>query len=67
MAEIVNLRVARKAKARIAARATADANATKFGRTKGQKALEKTEAEKASAALDAHKREPGPEAGCPPE
>ena len=32
MAEIVNLRTARKAKARSAARTTADGNAAKFGR-----------------------------------
>ncbi|HQY44529.1 MAG TPA: DUF4169 family protein [Paracoccaceae bacterium] len=59
MAEIVNLRTARKAKARSAARTTADGNAAKFGRTKSQKALEKTEAEKARAALDGHRLDPG--------
>lgn len=61
MVEIVNLRAVRKAKARSAARATADGNAAKFGRTKGQRALEKAEAEKARAALDAHRREPEPD------
>lgn len=51
MAEIVNLRSARKAKARKAARAEADANAARSGRTRAEKALEK-----ARAFLDGHER-----------
>jgi hypothetical protein len=54
MAEIVNLRQARKGKARAEARAQADANAAKFGRTKAQKAVE---AARARAELDGKKRD----------
>ncbi len=57
MAEIVNLRAAKKARKRAEERAQADANAAKFGRTKGDKARERAEAEKARTALDAHKLE----------
>ena len=58
MAELVNLNKARKARARVKARAEADENAVKFGRTKAEKNLETARAEKARAALDAHKRDP---------
>ena len=58
MAKVVNLTQARKARDRAAKRAEADTNAAKFGRTKAQRALEEAEAEKARAALDAHKRDP---------
>lgn len=58
MAKVVNLTQARKARDRAAKRAEADANAAKFGRSKAQRALEEAEAEKARAALDAHKRDP---------
>ncbi len=58
MAGVVNLTKARKARDRAAKRAEADANAAKFGRSKAQRALEEAEAEKARAALDAHKRDP---------
>lgn len=61
MGETVNLRQARKAKTRDAARKAADANAVKHGQTKVAKALEKARAEKARAELDAHRREPGAE------
>jgi Domain of unknown function (DUF4169) len=57
MAEIVNLRTAKKQAARKAARSVADANAAKHGRTKAERDLEKTRAEKAIRALDGHKRE----------
>ncbi|MCB2116171.1 MAG: DUF4169 family protein [Rhodobacteraceae bacterium] len=57
MAEIVNLRTARKAQARAKARAEADANALRFGRTKMQRNLEEAQVDKARANLDAHKRE----------
>lgn len=57
MAEVINLRTARKARARTAARAEADANAVRFGRSKALKALEKARADKDRAALDAHRRE----------
>ena len=57
MAEIVNLNRFRKQAARAEARATADANAAKFGRTKAQKKLEEAEAARARAALEAHRRD----------
>lgn len=57
MAEIVNLRQARKGKARAEARAQADANAAKFGRTKAQKAVEAAEAARARTELDGKKRD----------
>jgi hypothetical protein len=57
MAEIVNLRAARKALARARARAEADANAARSGRTKALKALEKARAENIRRVLDAHRRE----------
>ena len=57
MAEIVNLRAAKKAKARAEARAQGDANAAKFGRSKAEKALETARAEKAKRDLDGLKRE----------
>ena len=57
MAEIVNLRAARKAKERETSRATGDHNAAKFGRTKAEKDLEKARADKARRNLDGHARE----------
>ena len=57
MAEIVNLRQAKKQAARKAARSVADANAAMHGRTKAERDLDKTRAEKAARALDGHKRE----------
>lgn len=55
MAEIINLRQARKAQARDQARAAGDENAARFGRTKAQKQKEAREADKARAALDGHR------------
>ena len=57
MAEVVNLRAARKAKDREAARAKADANAARFGRTKAEREIEAARAEKAARDLDGHERE----------
>jgi hypothetical protein len=57
MAEIVNLKAARKARDKAAARVKADANAAKHGRAKALKALEKARADKEKAALDGHLRE----------
>ena len=59
MAEVVNLRTVKKLAARTAARAGADANAAKFGRTKADREAERKQAEKAARDLDAHRREPG--------
>lgn len=57
MAELINLRAARKAKDRDTARAKGDENAAKFGRTKAEKELERARAEKARRDLDGLKRE----------
>lgn len=57
MAEIINLRAARKAKDRQKARAKGDENAAKFGRTKAEKKLEQSQADKAKRDLDGHERE----------
>lgn len=57
MARIVSLSAARKARAKAGARAVADANAVKFGRSKAEKALEKAQADKAARDLDGHERE----------
>lgn len=55
MAEIINLRQARKSRARDEARARGDANAARSGRTKALKTLEKARAAKEHADLDAHR------------
>lgn len=57
MAEIINLRAARKAKDRADARAKGDENAVRFGRTKAEKALEAARVDKARRDLDGHERE----------
>jgi hypothetical protein len=53
----VNLNRFRKEKAREEAKARADANAAKFGRSKAERVLDATRAEKAKKMLDAHRRE----------
>ena len=58
MAEIVNLRQVKKQAARTAARAKADENAMKFGRTKAEREVQKAQAEKSARDLAGHKREP---------
>ena len=57
-ADIVNLRRARKAKARAGREETAAANRTAFGRTKAEKAEATAERERAARSLDGHRREP---------
>jgi hypothetical protein len=57
LAEIVNLRQAKKQAARKAARSAGDANAAKFGRTKAERKLAEAREDKATRDLDAHKRE----------
>lgn len=47
----INLNKARKAKTRAEAKAKADENAVRFGRTKAQKVLEATQAQQASDRL----------------
>lgn len=57
MAEVINLRTAKKQAARKAARANGDLQAAKFGRSKAEKFLEEARAEKAAQNLSAHKLE----------
>ncbi len=59
MSDIINLRLAKKTKKRVKKRREGDENAARFGRTKALKSLEIARAEKTSADLDGHKREPG--------
>jgi hypothetical protein len=61
MAEIINLRAAKKAQTRAKARAQGDANAAKFGRTKAERAIEKARSNMANQSLDGHKRDTAPE------
>lgn len=57
MGDLINLNRARKARARDTARAEADANRAKFGRTKAEKTAETLERARARALLDGAKRE----------
>ncbi len=57
MAEIINLRSARKAKARTEKEAAAEANRLKFGRTKVEKLKDASEKARAEKLIDGHKRE----------
>jgi hypothetical protein len=52
MADIINLRHARKAKARASAEAWAAGNRAAFGRSKAEKEAEKAAREKARRGLD---------------
>lgn len=54
---IINLRQARKERARAEKRAKGDENAAKFGLTKDQRVRDKAEATRARDHLDAHKRD----------
>ena len=57
MAEIVNLRQARKAKARAEKEQAAEANRARFGRTKAERDIERKISEKQNRDLDGHKRD----------
>ncbi|MBY0285164.1 MAG: DUF4169 family protein [Sphingomonas sp.] len=57
MAEVINLRAARKAKARDAATAGAAANRVAFGRTKAEKAQAAAQRAREAGALDGAKRD----------
>lgn len=59
MTRIVNLRQARKQRARDEKRAQGDANAAKFGEASAQRAAREAEAARAARAHDAHKRDDG--------
>jgi Domain of unknown function (DUF4169) len=57
MAELINLRLARKARQRAEKDRQAAANRVKFGRTKSARDTERAEAERAARQLDGAKRE----------
>jgi len=57
MAEIVNLRMARKRKAREDRDAAAVEARARHGRTKAEKALDAAREEKAALTLEGHRRE----------
>jgi len=57
MAEIVNLRLARKAKQRAAKQREAEANRAKFGRTRSEKAAHRQEEGRLARDLDGAKRD----------
>lgn len=57
MSKIVNLSQARKAQTRAEKRAQADANATRYGRTKAERELDAARKTKSAHDLDQHKRE----------
>lgn len=57
MAEIVNLRRARKARDRAADEARAAGNRAKFGRPKADRDRMAAEAERAAARLEGHRRD----------
>lgn len=56
-ADIINLRRARKAKARASKEADAEANRRLFGRTKDEKAKEADERKRSIRLIDGHRRE----------
>ena len=55
--DIINLRRARKAKARDEKERKAEANRLAFGRTKAEKTKTAAERDRADRAIDAHRRE----------
>lgn len=57
MSKIVNLRQARKAKARAGKKAEAEANAARFGQTKAERQAREAEAASATRRLDGHQIE----------
>lgn len=57
MNEIANLKRARKAKARAAAEAAAQANRVAFGRTKAERNVADAQKKVESRKLDGHKRD----------
>ena len=59
MAEIINLRKARKAKARAAKEAEAAGNRAKFGRPKEERSQSGAAKDLLDRKLDAHRREDG--------
>jgi len=55
--KVVNLRRARKQKARASARTEADANAARHGETKGVRSLRGAQSELEARRLDGHRRD----------
>ncbi|HWJ71336.1 MAG TPA: DUF4169 family protein [Sphingobium sp.] len=64
MAQIINLRMARKARARTAAEQKAAENRAKFGRTKAEKATERAKADREARMLDGALRKRDAEDGA---
>jgi hypothetical protein len=60
MAELINLRQARKARGRAESERKAVENRAAHGRSKAEKTVAKAEAERERAKLDGAKREPEP-------
>ena len=58
MSEVVNLRAARKAKARSGEKRQASANRAAFGRTKAEKTAEAAAKARVARTLDQARREP---------
>lgn len=58
MADIVNLRRARKATTRQTAEAAAEANRHKFGQSKAEKSLRRADEQQAAKKLDRHLLDP---------
>ena len=67
MAEIVNLRRARKDKARVAKDARAADNRARFGRGKAEKRAAESERERAKSGLDGKKLGDDLGSGAPPK
>ena len=59
MAEIVNLRLARKARTRSKGASRAAQNRVRFGRSGAEKSLTRAREEKRVRELELHRREPG--------
>lgn len=59
MAEIINLRQARKARVRADRMRIAEANRAKFGRTRGERLAEQQEAQRMERQLDGARRDAG--------
>lgn len=60
-AEIINLRRARKAKARTEREKEAEANRLAFGRTKAERKVTEAERDRADRMIEGHRREPADE------
>jgi hypothetical protein len=61
--EIINLKRARKTKARTAKEAEADANRVRFGRTKAERELSSAKGQLAARRLDGHRLAKGDDDG----